>query len=104
MSRNAGSRRNATGEPYIYPYSRNGDLEGYQVRFKRQKDRKVESVSQFFGIAAYSTAARAMRAAKRWRQKNSRWMVDPKFKPTYLPRVTGRPRRGVRRTLNGRCG
>lgn len=98
--RKKGQKSFSTGEPYIYAYAPNGVLAGYQVRFKTQRNNKVQSVSQYFSLEEYGGKRRALAAAQRWRDANARWMIDPRFRPTFLIQRTGKPRGGVGRVLS----
>src|SRR5437870_3039566 len=84
----------STGEPYIYAYAPGGILRGYQVRFKTQRDNRTKGVSRYFSIEEYGGKRAALQAARRWRDVNARWMIDPNFKPRFLTQRTGRPRAG----------
>lgn len=66
---------------YIYDYRPGGVFAGKQVRFKRQKDKEVESTSEYFSVARYGSPQAALAAAVRWLEQNKRWMSDRRFKP-----------------------
>lgn len=85
-------------EPYIYEYRPNGELLGYQVRFKTQRNRQVTSVSQYFSRSRFGGLRAARRAALKWRNLNCRWMDDSTFRPRFERRETGRLRAGASRS------
>lgn len=85
-SKKKGSKKGGPkNPPHIYDYSPGGVAEGKQVRFKRQRDGKVESTSMYFSIARYGSMVAALTAAERWLARNKRWMDDRRFK-TRPPR------------------
>lgn len=72
---------------YIYPYAPDGQLQGYQVRFKRQINEKTETTSVYFSVANCGSVTKALQQAAKFRDKNRRWMRDRRYRvkpPAFL--------------------